>query len=142
MEGCCCMNFLFFPPPQEKTHWPVVSGHHRPVLLCAVCPFLRKGHRTLLSHLLFSSFVNGKPFPYSSTGNLFLIRQRETFSLFVNGREILLAHSAQWTHPVVRNVLKGGARGYAAFGVANCGVVDPSAHITYILFHKPFLLFK
>jgi hypothetical protein len=53
--------------------------------------------------------------------------------------ELLFAHAALRTHPVVRQVLKGGSRGDAGVRVADRRVVIIATRITEIPFHEILL---
>ena len=63
-------------------------------------------------------------------------------NLLLDNREVILAHSAKRTNPIIRNILKRCSRLYAAVRVSNFGVVDVTTNVTNVLFHNLVLSFK
>ena len=51
-------------------------------------------------------------------------------------REVALADTADGAHPVFGDVFEGSTGLDAAVGIAGFGVVDVTAYVAYILFHK------
>ena len=63
------------------------------------------------------------------------------FPLLLFGRaEVFLTHTAEGTHPVSREVFKGGAGGDAVVGVAFGRVVLIVADVANVLFHSVVIL--
>jgi hypothetical protein len=56
-------------------------------------------------------------------------------------REIGFVHAAERAAPIVGKIFKGGAGGNAVVGITDCGVIDITAHVTYVLFHN-LMIFK
>ena len=54
--------------------------------------------------------------------------------------EVVFTYSAKGTYEVLGKVLKLGACGNAIVGIAYGFVINPTAHVTYILFHFNYLL--
>lgn len=48
---------------------------------------------------------------------------------------MVFAYSAKRADEVGRQVFEGDAGSYVVVGVADCGVVNPSAYITYVFIH-------
>ena len=57
-------------------------------------------------------------------------------------RECLFASSAERTHPALRQVAEVHAWGDSALFVTYCRVVNPPAHIAYVLFHSLFSFYN
>ena len=56
-------------------------------------------------------------------------------------RKIGFVHAAERAAPIVGKIFKGGAGGNAVVGITDCGVIDITAHVTYVLFHN-LMIFK
>ena len=65
----------------------------------------------------------------------------EGLHLFLS-REILLANATDGAHPVVGQVLEGGAGGYTVVGVAQFRIIDITAGVANILFHSRYCCFE
>ena len=65
---------------------------------------------------------------------------RKTAGGLYCGFKFFFSHAAEWTHPVFRQVFKGGTRRDAAVFVAFCRIVYISANDTSVFFHLSFFL--
>ena len=69
----------------------------------------------------------------------FLVLSGDLLSVY--GAKVFLAYTAEGATPIVRDVFKCCSRLNAVLRIAYGWVIDPSAYITYILFHSFFLSF-
>ena len=58
--------------------------------------------------------------------------------LFLYDAEVLLAYSAERANPVIGDVFKCCTGSDSSFGISLCGIVDPAASVTNVLFHNDF----
>ncbi len=68
-----------------------------------------------------------------------LIVMAEPEQSFLHHRERALGSAALRARPIVRQLLEGGAGIDAVVGVADGGIVDPTADVSFVLSHKVLL---
>ena len=49
--------------------------------------------------------------------------------------EIVLAYSAEWASPILRNILESGSRSDSVIRISDCRIILVSADFANILFH-------
>jgi len=64
---------------------------------------------------------------------------RNEAALLIHRRERILACTAHWTHPVVRELLEGCPRRNLAVGIALGRIINVATHVTHILLHGTLL---
>lgn len=57
-------------------------------------------------------------------------------SVFGFDYEVFFAHTAYGAYPFGGKIFKSCSGGDTSFGVADCGIIDPVANFTTILFHS------